>query len=40
MVAENLGDSTVFLKHFTAFAGFLRETVEKVECGSVGIHRG
>jgi hypothetical protein len=39
VVAENLGDGTVFLQHFAAVSGFLGETVEEIESGSVWIHR-
>jgi hypothetical protein len=39
VIAENLGDATVFLKHFPAFSGIHRKAVEKVESGSIGIHR-
>ena len=39
VVAENLGDGTVFLQHFAAFPRFLGETVQKIESGSVRVHR-
>ena len=39
VIAENLGDGTVFLEHLTSFSGILRETVEEIEGRSVWIHR-
>ena len=39
MVSEDLGDSTVPLEEFSAFSGFLGETVEEIESGSIWIHR-
>jgi hypothetical protein len=38
VVSENLGDGSVLLEHVTTLAGFLREGVEEIEGGSIGIH--
>jgi hypothetical protein len=39
VVAENLGNGSVFLQHFASFSGFLGEAVEEIEGRSVWIHR-
>jgi hypothetical protein len=39
MVAENLGNRTVFLKHLTPFPGLFWKTIEEIESRSIWIHR-
>lgn len=38
VVAEDLSDGSIFLKHVTAFACFFWEGIEEIECGAIRIH--